>query len=90
MAQPLLCHGHAGSFPHRRGVGLHCSKECEARHLTDKQIVEEQLKHAGFTQVKEVPNLWERDGVHLSIEEAMREGLDSTLARHQDVVASRV
>jgi len=34
------------------------------------------LSAKGFTQVSEVPNLWAKDGVHISIDQVMREGLE--------------
>lgn len=90
MPQPVLCHGHGGKVPHRRGADLHCSHECAEQHRAAQSIFEQVLKDTGFSQSKETPNLWQRDGVHLSIEEVMREGLDSTLARHREAVNARL
>lgn len=44
-------------------------------------MIEEALGKAGFSQMKDVPNLWEKDGMHLSIEKVIREGLDQALAQ---------
>jgi len=90
MGQKLLCHGHAGHFSHRHGADIHCSKECEEQHHAVQQFLEKALRDTGFNQRKDVPNLWERDGVHISIEEVMREGLDPTLARHREAVNARL
>lgn len=88
--QSLHCHGHAGLFPHRHGAGIHCSPECEAQHRADQLAAEAELQKAGFTQSKEIPNLWELNGVHISIEEVLREGMDKTLALHRAAVAERL
>lgn len=90
MPQPILCHGHGGKVHHRHGADLHCSPECAAQHRAAQQIFEQVLKDTGFRQVSDVPNLWQREGVHLSIEEVMREGLDSALARHRQAVEERL
>ena len=90
MPQPILCHGHGGTVPHRVGADLHCSKECEEQHRAAQQLMEQALRDTGFNQSQEVPNLWERQGVHISIEEVLREGLDSTLARHREAVQERL
>jgi hypothetical protein len=90
MAQPgFRCHGCARAFHHRSGADLHCSKECEERHRADQQAMESALKNAGFHQLKEIPNLWERDGVHLSIEQVMRNGFDQSLAEHRRAIKER-
>ena len=73
MPQPLRCHGHGGDFAHRRGADLNCSKECEAQLRAAQSIFEKVLEDTGFSRVQEVPNIWKREGVHLSIEEVMRE-----------------
>lgn len=52
-------------------------------------MFEATLADTGFIQVKEIPNLWVKDGVHVSIDEVMREGLHPTLARHQQAVRER-
>jgi hypothetical protein len=83
MPANKLCHGHAGPFTHTHGADLHCSSECAGQHRAAQQIFEKALTDAGFNQVKEIPNLWERDGVRISIEQVMREGMDETLARHR-------
>ena len=88
--QALLCHGCGGSFPHRHGAGLFCSQECEEQHRAAQEIMEEALRAAGFNQSADVCNLWERDGVHISIEKVMREGLHQALAQHQRAVDERL
>lgn len=90
MPQPILCHGHGGKVPHRRGADLHCSKECEAQHRAAQQLFEAALQDTGFSQVKETPNLWLKDGVHVSIEQVMREGFRQTLDQHRESVEARV
>jgi hypothetical protein len=65
---------------------LHCSEECASQHRADQAVSEEALRNAGFHQVESIPNLWELDGVHISIEKVMREGLDQTLAEHREAV----
>lgn len=89
MRNPLLCHGHAGEFQRGRGADLHCSTECAGQHKVAREMFEKALTDAGFNQVKEVPNLWEQNGVHISIEQVMREGMDETLARHRAAVRDR-
>ena len=86
MAGRLFCHGHGGQFAHRRGADLHCSNECAGQHRAAQQLFERALSDAGFHQSQDVPNLWELDGVHISIEQVMREGMDQTLARHRAAV----
>lgn len=49
-------------------------------------MFQKSLEAVGFTQVSDVPNLWVKDAVHISLEQVMREGLDETLARHREVV----
>lgn len=90
MAQPLHCHGHAGQFRHQHGADLHCSHECREQYRAAQLMFEEALRQAGFSQVKDVPNLWLKDGVHLSIDEVIREGMDQTLAKHRAAVEARL
>jgi hypothetical protein len=85
----LHCHGHGASFPHRAGADLHCSEECAGQHRAAESLFVKALQNAGFHQSEAVPNLWERDGVQISIEQVMREGMDETLARHRAAVAAR-
>jgi hypothetical protein len=90
MASQFLCHGCGGLFSHRHGAGLHCCNQCESQHVAVKEQTEEVLKQAGFHQNADVCNLWELNGVHISIEQVMREGMDETLARHRAAVTERV
>lgn len=89
MARQLLCHGCGGLFFHRHGAGLHCLDQCEAQHVAVKKETEQALRKAGFNQSVDICNLWELDGVHISIEQVMREGMDETLARHRAAVRDR-
>lgn len=89
MPQPLHCHACGRLFPHRRGADLYCSPKCEAQDKAAHGLMQIALHDAGFSQVKEVPNLWLKDGVHISTDEVLREGLAPTLAKHQAVVNDR-
>lgn len=86
MARLKRCHGCGASFQNRKGADLHCSKECEGQHQAAQSMFQKSLEAAGFTQVADVPNLWVKNEVHISLEQVMREGLDETLARHREVV----
>lgn len=38
-------------------------------------------------RVPGILNLWEKGGVHISIDQVMREGLEETIQRHSDTLA---
>jgi hypothetical protein len=86
MARLRRCHGCGAHFQNRKGADLHCSDECAGQHQAAQTMFQESLTKAGFVQVANVPNLWVKDAVHISMEQVMREGLDETLARHREVV----
>jgi hypothetical protein len=79
----VFCHGCEKATISHQGGDVFCSDECRKQHAAAKLMFEAVLKDTGFVQSKDVPNLWARDGVHISIEEVMRSGIKETLARHQ-------
>jgi hypothetical protein len=82
VPKPVLCH-----HCRRRKVSPHggdatCSPACRRGLAKSRQEAEGKLTQLGFTQVARVLNLWEKGGVHISLDQVIREGIDPTIARH--------
>ncbi|HLW79301.1 MAG TPA: hypothetical protein VKU44_06845 [Terriglobia bacterium] len=83
------CHGCGGQFQHRPGADLFCSAACREKHEARQDDAEGQLRTAGFRRYLSTPNLWEKGGVVISIEQVLREGLDHALNRHAQALEQR-
>lgn len=78
----LSCHSCGRLHRSDHGGDLHCSAECRDQAAKDRAAVEQELIAAGFTRHAEIPNLWEKAGVHISMDQVIREGFEETLAQH--------
>jgi len=87
MHKPLVCH-HCGlpAVERRHGGDLTCSPDCQENFHKARAAAEDALRASGFTQHVDVPNLWGKDGVHLSIDQVIREGFEPSLALHGETV----
>lgn len=77
-----MCVGCGENFPHVPGADLYCSGDCRKEHEAALAEAAKVLLSEGFSRVKATPNLFHRDGVAISIEQVMDEGIESTLAAH--------
>lgn len=84
--KPPVCHHCGKPVPRELGGDLTCSADCRQRFAKARDASELQLRSAGFTQHAEIPSLWAKDGVHISIDQVTREGFEETLARHAEAV----
>lgn len=82
MRRVLLCVGCRETFPHAPGADLFCGDDCRKEHKAALAEVEGDLLSKGFSRDKATPNLFHRDGVAVSIEQVMHEGMESVLAKH--------
>lgn len=85
-SKPPVCHHCGKPVPRAHGGDLTCGKECRQRYAKARERTGQQLQAAGFIEHAELPGLWAKDGVHISIDQVIREGLKETLARHAAVV----
>jgi len=83
------CHGCGQPFAHQPGADLFCSPECAKAHAARQDEAEAQLKAAGFRRYLAAPNLWEKGGTVISIEQVLREGLDHALTAHARALEAR-
>lgn len=83
----LVCH-HCGRLASSdTGGDLTCSADCRGRYATARNSAEQGLSAAGFVKHADVSNLWAKDGVHISIDQVIREGFEQTIARHKAAAA---
>lgn len=85
--RPVRCHHCGGRKPSQHGGDLPCSQECRDGLTAAKAAAEKHLDICGFVRVPGILNLWEKGGVHISIDQVMREGLEETIQRHSDTLA---
>ncbi len=81
----LICHHCGRPHDNRLGGDITCSPECRERFAKAQKAAAEKLTAAGFVQNAEIPNLWAKNGVHISIEQVIREGFEKTVAAHKKV-----
>ena len=84
MAKPVRCLHCGRPKVSKLGGDLTCSPDCRKAFEARRVSAEAALRDNGFTQYPEIPNLWAKDGVHLSIDQVIREGIEKALARHSD------
>jgi hypothetical protein len=87
MAKPVRCLHCGRSKVSKLGGDLTCSPDCRKAWAARRTAAEAALRSNGFTQYPEISNLWAKDGVHLSIDQVIREGIETALARHSDATA---
>lgn len=89
MAKALRCH-HCGRL-HVSNLGgdLYCSPACRDEFAKRYAESEAALMTCGFQPVAGILNLWEKGGVHISLDQVIREGLHQTIGRHADALADR-
>jgi hypothetical protein len=81
---------HCGQFfPVTPGADLHCSPKCARDYETAKIDTAALLVEQGFALHGEIPNLFVKDGVHVSLEQVMHEGFQRTLEAHSHALAAR-
>lgn len=84
--KPPVCHHCGKPVPREHGGDLTCGPDCRSRFLSAREASSTELRALGFTEHAETPDLWGKDGVHISIDQVIREGLEETLARHAEAV----
>jgi hypothetical protein len=91
MAKELHClHCNKIGSPNEfRPWGLYCSEACRKGYEAKAQSAVAQLKALGFTQHPETPNLFVKDGVHISKEQVHRGNLPELVQKHAAVAARR-
>lgn len=67
---------------------LFCSPKCRKENAAAKVEVEHTLALQGFEPVKGILNLWVKDGVHLTTDQVMHEGLAISTEKHAEAVAA--
>jgi len=88
MNHQFRCHGCGRKFPHSPGSDLHCSDECRDKGEQVRRDAAFSLEKLGFAQSEHAPNLYEKDGVAISVEQFMKEqGI--ALEKHAKAVAQR-
>lgn len=81
------CHNCGNAFPHKPGVGLHCSQKCEAADNRKKAKIEESILKQGFKRNRKAPNVFTKNGVSITLEQVKLNGLKETLKAHAAVKA---
>lgn len=84
----MLCHHCRRRKASPHGGDVTCSPACRRGLAKARQEAEGKLSQLGFMQVAHVLNLWEKGGVHISLDQVIREGIDTTLARHTEARAA--
>lgn len=69
------------------GADLHCDQQCREDYATAVEQAAIALTAEGFSRDTAIPNLFVKGGVAVSLEQVIREGLESTLAAHNTAVA---
>lgn len=77
----LRCHGGQHRVPHKHAMDQHCSKECREADEFARRAVIEALEENQFTQSKLAPNMYERAGYHVTIEECLANGILEVVRR---------
>jgi hypothetical protein len=88
MPAELKCHSCGRPHVSQLGGDLHCSPACQQAAADQVADVCKQMEACGFYP-GEVANLWEKGGIHISLEQVMREGLEATLQKHADALAEQ-
>jgi hypothetical protein len=78
----LLCAGCGDKFPHAHGADRFCDDDCREDHKAALAEAERAILSNGFSRDEATPNLFHKDGVAISIEQVMDEGMDNVLAAH--------
>lgn len=81
----LLCHGTGRLFPHREGADLFENREAAMAHAFRFEGVQTNLASLGFKQVED-SNAWEKDGVRITVQQVLQEGIDNVLQKHAEAV----
>jgi hypothetical protein len=88
IARELACRTCGRSFLHKPGAGLHCTTKCEENYADAIADAKQCLEAAGFVVSPAAPNLYVKNGVAVTIEQVIHEGLEETLAAHDAAVAA--
>lgn len=83
------CGKHDTETVMQQNGGRFCSDGCAIAYQSDIEKAATSLAANGFERSPETPNLYTKDGVSLTVEEVMNEGLGSSLARHTAIVAEQ-
>lgn len=91
MAKPkvvvLRCHQCGNLYVSKLGGDLTCTPECATANVASRKDAIEKLEICGFVQSTGILNLWEKGGVHISLDQVMREGIGITIERHSNALA---
>jgi hypothetical protein len=68
---------------------LYCKQQCHDEFIEKRRTAKADLLAAGFVQHPEARNTFLHDGVSVSIEQVMRDGLEQTIKAHTEIVAVR-
>jgi hypothetical protein len=67
---------------------LYCCATCFKVYSDLQQRTREELVAAGFTQHGETPNVFEKDGVLVSLEQVMKHGIDEAYEKAAHAIQS--
>lgn len=79
------CHGCGSGFPHKPGADLFCSEKCRKRQEKKVQQTAATLAAKGFKRSSKAPNVFTKDGVSITLEQVLTNGLKETIAAHAAV-----
>jgi hypothetical protein len=88
MSRPFDCRNCGTKFAWSPGADLFCGDDCRADWDKCLKETEDQLVQAGFSRHAETPNLWIKDNVAISIEQAIHEGFEKAILAHQRAVTA--
>lgn len=80
-----FCFGMTTEATARQFAGRFCSKACVDGHGSAHESARKHLKESGFEQHPEAPNVWMKNGVALTEQEIVHDGIELCLDRHSRV-----
>ena len=66
---------------------MHCTPSCAHDYAAAMRDVAEQLTKEGFTPDEHTPNIWRKDGVGITLEEALNDGIEAVSEKHTRIAA---
>ena len=83
MPKPKQCHFCHKSVEHSDLIdGLFCSTTCRDAHAAQDEAIRQLLIDDGFTQHPTIQNVYVKDGVAVTTDEVLANGIDNALAAH--------
>ncbi len=83
MAGDLYCHGCGARFRRYAGADLHCRPECGEKHAAKIDEIKKTLASSGFEVHPEAENVYMQEGIALTVEQVLHEGIDRVMERHR-------